>query len=55
MQESMRSCQIAPFFDNLAIFLFLFLIVTPYRLTLLSLSLSLSFINLISYLEFQTL
>ena len=49
----MRSYQVVLFFDNLAIFFFFFLIVTPYRLTLLSLSLS--FINLISYLEFQTL
>ena len=56
MRESMRSYQVVLFFDNLAIFFF-FLIVTPFRLTLLSLSLSLSlsFINLISYLEFQTL
>ena len=39
MRESMRSCQVAPFFDNLVI-LFFFLIVTPYCLTQLSLSLS---------------
>ena len=38
MPESMRSCQVVPFFDNLAILYFL--VVTPYCLTQLSLSLS---------------